>query len=100
MQTLFTAALLGAVFSLPLAAVAEEGCARRADIIDHLARQYAETPIAVATVDGRRIVEVLAPPDRSTWTMIVTRTDGISCILATGEDWQSVPQPTGKGEGA
>jgi hypothetical protein len=28
---------------------------------------------------------------QGTWTVVVTDTRGVACIIATGQDWQEVP---------
>ncbi len=89
------ASLAGAFFISP--AYAENLCAGRAEIINHLARQFSEIPNAIATVNEREVIEVLVSPEHGSWTMIVSRSDGTSCVLAAGEDWQRLP-PVPRGE--
>jgi hypothetical protein len=35
---------------------------------------------------------VLTSDDGATWTIIVSMPNGMSCLLAAGEDWQVVQQ--------
>jgi hypothetical protein len=39
------------------------------------------------------LVEVFASNDGTSWTIVVTRPDGWSCIVAVGEDWEMLPNP-------
>ena len=43
------------------------------------------------------VLEVLASTVGS-WTILITRPDGVSCVVTSGEAWDTVPLPV-KGEG-
>ena len=70
------------------AASAEEACDERADVLGHLARKYQEAPVAMGVTSTGGLVEVLATGDGSTWTIIVTTPQGVSCLVAEGEGLQ------------
>ncbi|OHC74519.1 MAG: hypothetical protein A3G18_11170 [Rhodospirillales bacterium RIFCSPLOWO2_12_FULL_58_28] len=76
--------------SLP--ADAQSLCATRLDIIDKLSSRYSEAPTAIGLADNGSVVEVFSSTTESSWTIIVTTPDGISCLLASGENWESRPQ--------
>ena len=42
---------------------------------------------------ANRLVEVFASNNGTSWTIVVTRPDGLSCIVAVGEDWETLPNP-------
>lgn len=67
-------------------------CVKRADLLAHLARQYREAPAAVGLADNGALLEVFASRDGETWTVAVTTPNGISCLIATGEQWQDLPR--------
>ena len=69
---------------------AAPSCGKRADIVERLAAQYDEKPVRVGVVGQATILEVFVSGN-GTFTIVVTRADGISCLLAAGTDWQSAP---------
>lgn len=74
--------LLASASSAP----AQNQCAGRNDMVQQLDAQYGEKPAAVGQVDQQSVVEVFVS-DQGTWTILVTGTDGGSCVLASGEGW-------------
>ena len=69
----------------------------RADAIARLDKDYGEHAIGMGlSPDGRALYELFVG-DGGTWTMLVTRTDKISCIAAAGNGWQGNPLATGEG---
>lgn len=84
------AGLLATASSAPAqnSAPGQSQCAKRNDLVRQLDAQYNEKPAAVGQVDQQSVVEVYVS-DRGTWTILVTGTDGGSCILASGEGWDS-----------
>lgn len=67
-------------------------CAERKIITDSLAKDYSESPMAQGVSDTGNVVEVLTTKDGNTWTILLTMPDGTSCVLATGQSWEAVPQ--------
>jgi hypothetical protein len=41
---------------------------------------------------GGGIVEVYALPEGS-WTLVMTQPNGMSCLIAAGQAWETLPQP-------
>jgi hypothetical protein len=80
------------VAMIPVAVAAQEVCATRAALLDSLTEDYQETPAAVGMSNNGGVMEVFTARDGRTWTILLTRPDGNSCILATGELWTPVPQ--------
>lgn len=81
-------------------AQAQMACAERSDILSRLDGQYSEVPVAMGLANNGGVIEVLSSPDGNTWTIIVTDTHGMSCLLAAGEYWgpaaQKQAHPAGK----
>lgn len=76
--------------SLALPASAQSVCGERNKFLEHLGGNYQEGPIAMGLVSDGNVLEVLASNGGS-WTIIVTRPDGKSCVVATGDGWEDVP---------
>jgi len=90
---LIGAALGAALLASPPPAFAQATgqCAKRTDIVKHLTGQYHETPVAIGLADNGSLLEILASNDGKTWTLLFSMPTGLSCLMATGQDWQSVP---------
>ena len=73
------------------AVLAAPSCDERSDVLATLAKKYQEAPVAVGLTSSGGLVEILTTSDGSTWTIIVTTTDGVSCLVATGEGWRNIP---------
>ncbi len=41
---------------------------------------------------GGGIVEVFVSPEGS-WTLVVAQPNSMSCLIAAGQDWETLPQP-------
>jgi hypothetical protein len=66
-------------------------CGSRADLVKALAGKYTEAPIAAGMIDEKTVLEVFARLDGESWTVFVSRADGISCLFAAGRAWLWVP---------
>ena len=44
----------------------------------------------MGVVNAKAVMEIFMSP-QGTWTVVVTDTKGLACIIATGQDWQEVP---------
>lgn len=105
MRALLTASLLAA-FTLSIAgcagrpetaapvasAEAQAGsaaaCGPRASVVHHLRENYGEQLTAVGIVDGGGAVIELHV-SRTSWTLLQTLPNGVSCLLSTGEGWHA-----------
>jgi hypothetical protein len=88
--------IAAAIALLALPAHAQQGpgpaCVKRTDLIKHLESKYHEAPAAVGLADNGALLEVFASKAGETWTVTVTMPNGISCMVATGQQWQDVPR--------
>ena len=93
---LLTATLISwAVFSTPAAA---QQCTDRAGVVDHLSQRYAEKPVVMGITQAGNVLEILVSKDGQSWTVIVTGTTGLACMIAAGENWRDLPTtPQGTG---
>lgn len=95
MPALVVAAVLAAgLANIPVAAAqASNNCGPRAEVVKHLATEYKEQTAAVGiTESGSAVYEILASADGATWTLLYSLPNGLSCLMATGQSWQSVPR--------
>jgi hypothetical protein len=82
-------------FAPAFADEAQNLCGARNEIVTKLSSHYQEQPTAVGMVDKNAVLEVFVS-DNGTWTIIATGTDGNSCVLSSGEGWQSTTLVAGK----
>lgn len=64
-------------------------CGERGEVLADLEKTYAETPEARGLASNGSVIEVLVSPTGG-FTIILTRPDGLSCVMATGEGWEHV----------
>ncbi|WP_047463599.1 hypothetical protein [Rhizobium rhizogenes] len=85
-------AVLATAILLPNIAAAQAtlACAKRAEIVAFLDGNYAEKPSAIGQLDAKTIVEIFAAESGS-WTMMITDVSGRSCVILTGQNWDSIP---------
>ena len=88
-QVLIIGAALAALTS-PAAQAMELPCASRAKAISELSSGYDEIPVAAGLTEQGQMVEVFTSARTSTWTILVTLPNGMSCVLAMGEGWESL----------
>ncbi len=86
------AMLLGLlVLPLSLPAKAQNICTARTEVQGHLDSKYSEAPVAMGLANNGGVIEVLSSGSGTTWTIIITMPNGVSCLLAAGESWESLP---------
>ena len=98
--------ILGLVsITLPWTAQAQQICAPRAALIEKLKTEFQEEPEAAGVTTSEGLFEVLVS-ESGTWTVLATGSNGISCLVLSGEGWTTrhntkpSPTPTGKKRGA
>jgi hypothetical protein len=69
-------------------------CADRAKIVDRLQSKYGESRQGVGVAQGQRVMEIWASEASGSWTIVMTLPDGSSCLIAAGEDWEPLADPT------
>jgi hypothetical protein len=81
----FAMALTGA----PALAAGQPICAAHDDVASDLEMNYSETPSARGLATAGLMIEVFVSPE-GTFTIVATRPDGTSCLLAAGEAWHKL----------
>ena len=79
--------ILALLFGLRSAALAQSLCMPHAEMAKQLDDRFSETQVAIAIASTGSLVEVFSTGSGSTWTIVTTRPDGTSCVVATGEAW-------------
>ena len=76
---------------------AQSNCGTRTSLIAKLDKGFGEQPVAIGLASTGNVLEVLISAD-GTWTILITNPDGLACIAATGEHWQTLKKLKGAGE--
>ncbi|HET6466962.1 MAG TPA: hypothetical protein VFG43_01165 [Geminicoccaceae bacterium] len=86
---------LGAAAQLsPVAAQGVEVACRSYGVIaEQLAQGFAERPVAFGIQGDGSLLQIFASKTGETWTVVLTKPSGRSCIVAEGVGWESLPQP-------
>jgi hypothetical protein len=91
MRTLLalTAFLLIGFTPQSLAAQGQVMCGKRGDVIAKLENKFSETRVSIGLANSGAVIEVYASK-AGTFTVLVTRPDGRTCLVAAGEHWENL----------
>lgn len=95
-------AVLGALAFFSTPAQAQSGtCAPRDRVVQQLADAYGETRQSMGLGANNMVVEVFASDTSGSWTITVTGSTGITCLVASGEAYEATAETEPKpGKGA
>jgi hypothetical protein len=74
------------------AAVAQPNCGRRNELIKILDQTYHEASTGLGTINDLAVIEVFTS-EKGTFTILASQANGISCIIATGQNWEASELP-------
>jgi hypothetical protein len=63
-------------------------CAARADVVQKLLERFGETLRSVGLQPDETLVEVSSSERTGSWTILQTKPDGTSCLIAAGQLWE------------
>lgn len=104
-KRLFAAAIVlgAAALAPPLAQaqsfkprVGNQICGPRGDMVRQLEKKFGETKQGVGLLNAQRAFELWSSSKTGTWTMMVSRADGTSCIIAAGKSWHGLLTQVGQ----
>ena len=61
------------------------------EIAKQLSRKYDEAPVAFGLQTNGNLLQVYASEQKGTWTVVSTTPQGLSCIVAAGQRWETLP---------
>lgn len=94
-KRLITAALVfGAAATAPpvVQAQAQMLCGPRELLVQRLAEDYGEDQKGAGLRGPGALYELWISDRTGSWTFIVTRPDGVACMLADGQNWVDMPK--------
>ncbi len=84
--------LAALALSMPVAANAQQQCAPREAVIEMLADQYGESRHVIGMTEDGLVMEVFGNTDSGTWTLTITRPDGLTCFVAAGQSFETISE--------
>lgn len=77
-------------------AMAYGTCADRDTVTKTLEKKFGESPVGAGLDGDTELYEVWQSDDGGSWTILVTTSEGLTCIMASGTDWRNaLPTPPG-----
>jgi hypothetical protein len=64
-------------------------CGKRDVLLRQFSDQFKEAPVGMGLSENGAVVELLTSAN-GTWTLIATKPNGRTCLLGSGEGWQSL----------
>ena len=95
-KRIITAALLFGMACTGPPAWASTACAPREALVAQLEKSYGEILSARGLQGPNALIEVFASSESGSFTVLMSRPDGISCIVSTGTHWLPEPAPAAK----
>lgn len=74
----------------PTVSFAEPGCAPRDVVVARLSEKYGESRHSIGLGANNAVVEVFASSETGTWSITVTTVQGMTCIVASGEAFETM----------
>lgn len=91
MRTALGGLLTATFLTLPTLASAA-ACAPRDVVLDRLASKFGESRQSIGLGPNNQMVEVFASADTGTWTITVTRPTGVTCLIASGQAFETLAE--------
>jgi len=91
----------GACLAVSIPAQAQMQCHQHKEVLGKFADTYKEAPVAGGLTQDGRLLQVLSSGDDGTWTIVLSKPDGVTCVIMAGEAWRKLdPKPAQKGPNA
>ena len=78
-----------AVVTTSTPSMAQLMCGKRIEVVNNLRTNYQETVTNIGLVNNGLVLEVLSSKS-GTWTILVTKPNGVACVMATGDAWEII----------
>ncbi len=69
-------------------------CAERERLLDHLVTKFSEAPTGRGLAANGMVFELIVDNHGGSWSVMVTDTTGLACVIWWGEAWDRVAAPT------
>ena len=97
-KRLFSAALVfGAAALAPPVLAQGQNCMARDALVQKLTETYKEQLVGGGLQNARQLLEIWTSGTTGSFTVLITRPDGQSCVVATGNHWMGITLPAPEG---
>lgn len=88
------AALVATVLTAPSASAqsTSRNCAPREVVVQRLAERYGESRKSIGIGQEGTVMETFASEDTGTWTITVTMPTGVTCLVASGQSYETLAE--------
>jgi len=86
-KRLMQASLVFGMAAIGPPAYAQTNCAPRETVIERLTASFGEGLAAGGLQSEAQVIEIWAAPETGTWTVLMSRADGLTCVMASGTNW-------------
>lgn len=88
LTTLAAAAVLTTTPATAQTLLDEGVCGKREEVTGRLEAKFGEFQKGAGVVSNNRVLELWQSKKTGSWTVLMTRTDGRTCIIAAGNHWR------------
>ncbi|MFD1160165.1 hypothetical protein [Roseovarius aestuarii] len=97
-KRLFSVALIfGAAAMAPPAFAQSANCMPRDALVQKLMNKFDEEPQGGGLQNAQQLLEVWSSDRTGSFTVFITRPNGQSCVVATGQNWMGIVSATKDG---
>ena len=89
-----TLGILLGIWAFERSASARPVCMPHAELEAQLSDKFSEHQAAAGLDRNGHLIEVYSTNDGATWTIVMTKPSGLSCIVASGEAWHELDKGT------
>lgn len=90
--TLAMAASTLILVATQVGAQSPQNCGPRDVILERLAQSYGESRQSIGLGGNNSLVEVFASDDTGSWTITMTLANGMTCLMASGQAFESLAE--------
>lgn len=83
--------LAGLSIAAPAAQAAQQ-CGKRDIVVGQLSDKYGETRRSMGLSANNTVMEMFASSSSGSWTITVTLPDGMTCLVASGQGFETVAE--------
>lgn len=67
-------------------------CGKRDALVTMLKQRFSEVPVSMGVGQKNTTAFEVFASEKGTWTIMMTMTNGMTCIMAAGHSWKNLPK--------
>lgn len=77
-------------------AEAQPTCVPRPQLVKLLKSAHGELPVSIGLGANGSVFELFSSGEGNTWTLVMTKPNGYSCLIMSGENWTPIAPVSGQ----